>query len=74
MKIRTRAFMLGLLPTLLVAVVLTAYHLHSRLADLESTMTQQGMAMAHHLASSAEYGVFSGNTAARGKLLDQAME
>ena len=74
MKIRTRAFMLGLLPTLLVAVVLTAYHLHSRLADLESTMTQQGMAMAHHLASSAEYGVFSGNTAALGKLLDQAME
>ncbi len=74
MKIRTRAFMLGLLPTLLVAVVLTAYHLHSRLADLESTMTQQGTAMAHHLASSAEYGVFSGNTAALGKLLDQAME
>lgn len=74
MKIRTRAFMLGLLPTLLVAVVLTAYHLHSRLADLDSTMAQQGMAMAHHLASSAEYGVFSGNTAALGKLLDQAME
>ena len=74
MKIRTRAFMLGLLPTLLVAVVLTAYHLHSRLADLESTMTQQGTAMAHQLASSAEYGVFSGNTAALGTLLDQAME
>ncbi|MBW8370927.1 MAG: response regulator [Thiobacillus sp.] len=74
MKIRTRAFMLGLLPTLLVAVVLTAYHLHSRLDDLERTMTQQGMAMAHHLASSAEYGVFSGNTAELDKLLGQAME
>jgi signal transduction histidine kinase len=66
--------MLGLLPTLLVATVLTAYHLHSRLDDLESTMKQQGMAMARHLATSAEYGVFSGNTAALGKLLDQAME
>jgi two-component system, sensor histidine kinase len=74
MKIRTRAFMLGLLPTLLVAVVLTAYHLHSRLDDLDRTMTQQGMAMAHHLASSAEYGVFSGNTAELDKLLGQAME
>jgi signal transduction histidine kinase/CheY-like chemotaxis protein len=66
--------MLGLLPTLLVAAVLTAYHLHSRLADLDRTMTQQGMAIARHLATSAEYGVFSGNTAALGKLLDQAME
>lgn len=73
MKIRTRAFLLGLLPTLLVAMVLTAFHVHTRLADLETTMQQQGMAMARHLASSAEYGVLSGNTDALGKLLDQAM-
>ena len=73
MKIRTRAFMLGLLPTLLVAMVLTAFHVYSRLSDLETTMAQQGMAMARHLASSAEYGVLSGNTDALGKLLDQAM-
>jgi signal transduction histidine kinase/ActR/RegA family two-component response regulator len=72
-KIRTRAFLLGLLPTLLVAVVLTAYHLNTRLDDLETTMTQRGMAMARHLASSAEYGVLSGNSAALGKLLDQAL-
>jgi signal transduction histidine kinase/CheY-like chemotaxis protein len=73
MRIRTRAFLLGLLPTLLVAMVLTAYHLHTRLAELDDTLTQQGMAMARHLSSSAEYGVFSGNTAVLGKLLDQAM-
>ena len=74
MKIRTRAFLLGLLPTLLVAVVLTAFHVYTRLSDLETTMTQQGMAMARHLASSAEYGVLSGNTAVLEKLLDQVME
>jgi len=73
MKIRTRAFLLGLLPTLLVAMVLTAFHVHTRLADLETTMTQQGMAMARHLGSAAEYGVLSGNTVALEKLLDQAM-
>ncbi len=73
MKIRTRAFLLGLLPTLLVSGVLTAYHLHSRLTDLEATAMQRGSAVARHLASSAEYGVFSGNRAALGKLLDQAM-
>lgn len=73
MKIRTRAFMLGLLPTLLVAAVLTAYQLHTRLAELDDRMNQQGMAMARHLASSSEYGVFSGNTAVLESLLDQAM-
>ena len=74
MKIRTRAFMLGLLPTVLVALVLTAYHLHTRLEDLKTTMTQQGMAMARHLATSAEYGVFSGNMTVLGNLLDQAVD
>ena len=74
MKIRTRAFLLGLLPTLLVAMVLTAFHVHNRLADLETTMTQQGMAMARYLGSAAEYGVLSGNTVVLEKLLDQAME
>jgi len=59
MKIRTRALYVGLLPTVLVALVLTAFHLHTRLDDLKTTMAQQGMAMARHLASSAEYGVFS---------------
>lgn len=74
MKIRTRAFLMGLLPTVLVALVLTAYHLHTRLEDLKTTMTQQGMAMARHLASSAEYGVFSGNMTVLGNLLDQAVD
>ena len=74
MRIRTRAFMLGLLPTLLVAAVLTAFHVFSRLSDLDTTMTKQGMTMARHLASVSEYGVFSGNTAALEKLLDQAID
>ena len=73
MRIRTRAFLLGLLPTVLVSALLTAYHLHTRLTDLDATAMQQGIAMARHLASSAEYGVFSGNRAALGKLLDQAV-
>lgn len=74
MKIRTRAFLLGLLPTLLAAVVLTAFHIHSRLTDLDKAMTQQGVAMARHLAMAAEYGMFSGNAAALENLLEQTMK
>lgn len=74
MKIRTRAFLLGLLPTLLVAAVLTAFHVYNRINDLETAVAQQGMALARHLSSAAEYGVISGNMEALGSLLDQAME
>lgn len=73
MKIRTRAFLLGLLPTLLVAALLTAYHVKTRLVELESAVTQQGMALARHLASSAEYGVVSGNMSVLGTLLEQTV-
>lgn len=73
MRIRTRAFMLGLLPALLVAAVLTAFHVYSRLNDLEKTVAQQGMSMARHLASASEYGVFSGNVAVLEKLLEQTL-
>ncbi|MCU0810588.1 MAG: ATP-binding protein [Thiobacillaceae bacterium] len=73
MRIRTRAFMLGLLPALVVAAVLTAFHVYSRLNDLEKTVAQQGMSMARHLSSASEYGVFSGNTAVLEKLLEQTL-
>lgn len=73
MKIRTRAFLLGLFPTLLVAAVLTAFHLFSRLNELDAKISQQGIAMARHLASASEYGVISGNRGALENLLDQAL-
>ncbi|NWG39467.1 MAG: hypothetical protein HXY27_05825, partial [Hydrogenophilaceae bacterium] len=73
MRIRTRAFLLGLLPALLLATVLTAYHAYSRLTELEDTVNQQGMALARHLAASAEYGVLSGNRKDLLKLLDDAI-
>jgi hypothetical protein len=73
MKIRTRAFLLGLIPALLMASVLTAFHVYSRLAELDRSLSQQGMALARHLAASAEYGVVSGNDDVLDMLLDQAM-
>lgn len=74
MKIRKRAFMLGLLPALLVAMVLTGFHVFSRLNDLDVMVVQQGMATVRHLASASEYGVLSGNTESLESLLDQVMD
>lgn len=73
MKIRTRAFLLGLIPALLMALVLTGFHVYPRLSELDRSLSQQGMALARHLAASAEYGVVSGNDDVLDMLLDQAM-
>ena len=62
MKIRQRAYLLGLLPAFGVALVLGVYLGVSRLADLQAEIESRGQALARHLATTAEYGVVSGNS------------
>lgn len=61
MNIRQRAYLLGLLPALSVALVLGVYLGVTRLADLEDEIQSRGQALTTHLATTAEYGVVSGN-------------
>ncbi len=61
MKIRSRAYLLGLLPALLVATLLTGYLGLSRIDDLETALRERGYALARHIAQGAEYAVASGN-------------
>lgn len=61
MKIRSRAYLLGLAPALLVAAILGVYLGASRLDDLEASLRQRGQALAAHVAQGAEYAVVSGN-------------
>lgn len=72
MRIRSRAYLLGLLPALLVAAVLGIYLGVVRLADLQDEIQARGQALVKHLAIAAEYGVVSGNRADLQRLLDQA--
>ena len=61
--IRTRVTMLAVGPALLLACVLAVYFTFSRIADAEDALQRLGQSTAHHLASSAEYGVVTGNRA-----------
>jgi signal transduction histidine kinase len=74
MKIRSRAYLLGLMPALLVAVLLGGYLGLSRIDDLEDTLRERGGALARHLAQGAEYAVVSGNHAPLNQLLSGAMQ
>ncbi len=71
MKIRKRAYLLGLLPALSVALVLGVYLGVARLADLEDEIQSRGQALTQHLAITAEYGVVSGNRSDLQNLLNQ---
>ena len=71
MRIRHRAYQLGLLPALGVALVLGVYLGVTRLADLRDEIESRGQALAKHLATTAEYGVVSGNHSDLQNLLAQ---
>jgi signal transduction histidine kinase/CheY-like chemotaxis protein len=73
MKIRTRAYLLGFLPALLVAGVLGTYLSLSRLADIQAGIQARGHTMAHNLALASEYGVVTGNRVALEAMLGRAM-
>jgi len=72
MKIRSRAYLLGLLPALLIAVLLAGYLGLSRIADLDAALHERGDALARHVAQGAEYAVASGNLAPLQPLLGAA--
>lgn len=72
MRLRARAYLLGLLPALLVAVVLGAYLSYTRLHDLDTTLRQRGDDLTRYVAQGAEFAVVSGNREALEQLLEWA--
>jgi len=74
MKIRSRAYLLGMLPALLVAFLLTGYLGLSRIDDLENALLERGDALARHIAQGAEYAVQSGSHAPLNSLLKGALQ
>ena len=61
-SIRRQVFYLTFIPMLVMTVSLEAFFLHTRFSDLDNDLLERGKLIAHQLASSSEYGVFSNNT------------
>lgn len=59
--IRSWVALLTLIPSLLMVISLEAWFLHERFSDLDRDLLERGKLVAHQLASSSEYGVFSSN-------------
>lgn len=66
--IEKQALSVVLIPILILGVVLESYFIYTRSEDLNRSMLERSKLIAHQLASSSEYAVFSGN---RGLLRQQ---
>lgn len=62
-SIRQRVAWLSLAPLLIMAVSLESFFLFTRFSDLDQGLLERGKLIAHQLAASSEYGVFSNNQA-----------
>ncbi len=69
MKIRTRAYLLGLLPALLVAIILGAYLIINRINDLDASLKERGNELTRYLVQGAEYAVVTGDQESLNRLL-----
>ena len=60
-QIRIKVLTIGLVPALIISITLGWYFISTRLADLEQSFHQRGMAMASELAALSVYGIYTAN-------------
>ncbi|MCP4127086.1 MAG: response regulator [Gammaproteobacteria bacterium] len=60
-KLKAKVVLLSLIPTAIVALVLTVYMINAQLDTLESSFVHRGEAVAKELAAISVYGIYSGN-------------
>lgn len=60
-SIRQQVAWLTFIPLLIMAVSMESFFLHGRFSEMDKNLLEQGELIAHQLAASSEYGVFSNN-------------
>jgi diguanylate cyclase (GGDEF)-like protein len=71
-SIKWKVLAVALIPAALIAAVLAVHFINSRIADLEQSLQNRGLAIARQLAPASEYGVFAGNLNVLKSLVDAA--
>jgi len=73
-RLHSKILLTALLPAMALALLLSAYIISSRLADLDSAVSGRGQAEVRQLASAAFYGLFTGNRDYLRRLADDTLE
>ena len=71
--IKTRVLLLAILPAAAAALIFFFIFANKQIQDIEISLNEKGNAIARYLATSSEYGIFSGNISLLTPLADAAM-
>ncbi len=71
--LNSRILLLAVLPATMVSIIFFSYFVKQQIDDIETNITDKGNALARHLASASEYGLFSGNMAILSPLIESAL-
>lgn len=71
--IRTRTAILGILPTLVTFLLISAYFVHARISDVQTELQKRGELMVTQLAPASEFGVVIGDSKLLTKLVDSVI-
>jgi two-component system sensor histidine kinase BarA len=71
--IRTRVLLLAILPATAASLIFFSIFVNKQIKDIEVSLNEKGDAVARYLATSSEYGIFSGNISLLTPLVDAAL-
>lgn len=72
-RLHSKILLMALLPATALALLLSAYIISSRLADLDAAVSGRGQAEVQQLANAAFYGLFTGNRDHLRRLAESAL-
>ncbi len=72
--IRARVILLAIVPTTLVAIIMGAYFVTTRIQDLNKNLEVRGLTIAKYLAQTSEFAVLSANSQTLTKLVSSARD
>jgi two-component system, NarL family, sensor histidine kinase BarA len=72
--VRARVIMLAIIPTALIAIVMGAYFIATRIYDLDIALKERSQTIASYLAQTSEYSVQSANSESLLKLVSSARD
>ncbi len=72
LTIRTKVFLVTLLPLALTAASLSAFFIWEKIRDIDLALDEKGQSVANLLSPASEYGVLAGNQTTLGKLIGAA--
>jgi len=73
LNIGTRAYLLGIIPAVATAIILSIFLIYSHISDQRAVMLVKGQLLADNLINKSEFGFYTGDTKTLNRILEVAV-